>query len=357
MARTTAKIAIVQLTLRFRVKDKHARELNRQAGAVNFVWNYCNETQRKAARTGRIWLDAFALQKLTSGACIDLDLHAHTVQRVCSTYARSRSSRNRPWLRFRGKKSLGWIPFNTGHVAFRDCAFVFRKKRYDVWLSRGVAGLKLGAGSFSRDASGRWYLNVSAEFDSVAVANNVAVGLDLGLKSLAVLSSGEKIAAPSMYRRSEQALALAQRSRKTKRARAIHRKIANRRRDFLHNTTSSLAKRFALIFVGDVAASRLVRTRFAKSVHDAAWADLKRMLSYKTMRYGGRLIEIAEIYTSQTCSSCDSRESRTRPQGIAGLGIREWTCDFCGTRHDRDANAALNILRLGLKSLAGGAAA
>jgi IS605 OrfB family transposase len=332
--------------------------LDRQARAVNFVWNYCNQTQREAVKRDRPWLSAYDLQKLTASTSGELDLHAHTIQRICTQFVASRTLHKRPWLRFRGRKSLGWVPFNTGHITFRKGAFIFRGSRYSVWLSRIVPPkARFGAGSFCQDARGRWYLNVPIDVEPIAVANNATLGIDLGLKDLATCSNGEKIAMPRFYRRSEAALASAQRANKSKRVAQIHRKIAHRRRDFSHKASTTLAKHFALIFVGNVSASQFAKTNHAKSVLDAGWSDFKRMLSYKTMRYGGRTIEVSEAYTTQTCSNCDSRGSHSRPRGIAGLGIREWTCDACGTRHDRDENAARNILRLGLQSLAGGAPA
>ena len=183
---------------------------------------------------------------------------------------------------------------------------------------------------------------------------NRSVGIDLGLKELATLSTGEKIAAPRFYRRSEEARH-AQRARKTKRARAIHAKIANRRKDFLHKASTKLAKEYGLIVVGDVSPSKLAQTNMAKSVLDAGWSRFRDMLSWKLrLRSGGMLLEVSEHYTSQICSEC-GRLPSSRPRGIAGLGIREWTCDDCGTVHDRDVNAARNILRIGLDALAEGA--
>lgn len=93
----------------------------------------------------------------------------------------------------------------------------------------------------------------------------------------------------------------------------------------------------------------------AKSVHDAGWSDFKRMLSYKAIRHGGMFLEVSEAYSTQVCSECGSLPA-SRPKGIADLGIREWTCDDCGTVHDRDVNAARNILRTGQRALDEGAA-
>lgn len=345
------------LTFKLRLRDKHTTELNRQARAVNYVWNYCNETQQKAARAGRKWLSKYDLQKLTAGASRELDIHAHTIQRVCAQYEHSRKTNKKPWLRFRGKKSLGWVPFNTGHVSILDGALMFRGVVYHPmhWRDELQAGAKVQAGSFNQDARGRWYINVPVEVPVSEIANRPAVGIDLGLHDLATLSDGCKLAAPRLYRASEERLATAQRARKApKRIRNIHAKVANRRKDYLHKASAEIAKKYGLIVVGDVSPKRLAKTNMAKSVLDAGWAGFKSMLSYKAIRHGGRMIEADERWTTQTCSVCGA-VPKQRPKGIAGLGIREWECDDCGTVHDRDVNAAQNILRVGQHALAEGA--
>lgn len=352
-------LATVTLTFKFRLRDKHAAELNRQARAVNYVWNYCNETQQKAVRSGRKWLSRYDLQALTNGASVDLDLHAHTIQRICTQYETARKTHKKAWLKFRGRKSLGWVPFNTGHVSFDGTAFMFRKVRYVPmhWREELLPGAKVLAGSFNQDARGRWYINVPVEVPVVALANRPAVGIDLGLHDLGTLSDGTKITAPRLYRASEQKLATAQRARKTpKRVRNIHAKIANRRKDHLHKASASIAKKYGLIVVGDVSSKKLAKTKMAKSVLDAGWSSFKSMISYKAIRHGGRMVEADERWTTQTCSSCGCLPPE-RPKGIAGLRIREWQCDDCGTVHDRDVNAAKNILRLGQQALVEGASA
>lgn len=145
------------LTFKLRLRDKHTAELNRQARAVNFVWNFCNETQQKAARAKRKWLSAFDLQKLTNGASKDLGLHAHTIQRVCHAYDDARKTHKKAWLKWRGRKSLGWVPFNSGHVSFNGECFKFRGIEYQAMHSRDElkAGAKIRAGSFNQDARGR----------------------------------------------------------------------------------------------------------------------------------------------------------------------------------------------------------
>ena len=97
----------------------------------------------------------------------------------------------------------------------------------------------------------------------------------------------------------------------------------------------------------------LAKTRLAKSVLDAGWTDLKRMLAYRAIMHGGSMLEVSEAYTTQVCSNCGALPA-SRPKGIAHLRIREWTCSHCGSVHDRDVNAARNILRIGLDTLVGG---
>lgn len=344
------------LTIKIRLRDKHAAELNRQARAVNYVWNYLNEVSRTAWQRDHKWLSKYDLQKLTSGASKYLDIHAHTIQKVCQQFSISRDKARRAGLRWRGKKALGWVPFNTGHVTFNGETLKFRGAIYQAMHlnPRLAPGGKIGAGSFNQDNRGHWYINLPIEVECSDVRPDCAVGIDLGLKELATLSDGKKIEMPAFYRKSEAALATLQRARKTKRARSIHRKIANRRKDFLHKASIALAKQYGFIAVGDVSPSKLAQTKMAKSVLDAGWSGLKCMISYKAVMHGGKMVEVNERLTTQTCSECGSLPA-SRPRGIAGLGIREWGCGDCGAVHDRDVNAAKNILRIGLDTLAEGA--
>lgn len=345
------------LTIKLRLRDKHAAELNRQARAVNVVWNYCNETSRIAWRRDRRWLSGFDLGKLTSGSSKELGLNSHTVQKVCQQFARSRDKAKRAGLRWRGRKSRGWIPFRDDNVSYDGEAFLFRGVHYHGKhkSNRITADTEIRSGSFSQDARGRWYINAVVRVDAETSKPDGEVGIDLGLKSLATLSDGRSIEAPRFYRKSEMALATAQRARKSKRARTIHMKAANRRKDFLHKASTALAKEYGLIVVGNVSPSKLARTSMAKSIQDAGWYDFKCMLSYKALMHGGRVVEVKEHHTTQTCSECGALPA-SRPKGIAGLRIREWRCDDCGSVHDRDVNAARNILRVGLDALAEGAA-
>lgn len=344
----------MQLTFKFRLRDKHAAELNRQARAVNLCWNYLNETSRKAWGRDRKWLSRFELSALVSGAAKELNVHSHTLQRVCQEFTKARDKAGRAGLRWRGRKSLSWIPFNTGHVSFDGEAFKFRDVRYETMHLRDMpAGVKIGAGSFNQDSKGRWYINCPAEVATADHAPLTRVGIDLGLKDLVAFSDGRpSVEMPRFYRKSEAALATAQRARKSKRTRAIHAKIANRRKDFIHKLSVKLSKEYGLIVIGDVSPSKLAQTSMAKSVLDAGWSDLRAKLSYKSIRNGGACLEVSEYMSTQTCSECGALPA-SRPKGIAGLSKRTWECE-CGAVHDRDVNAARNILRSGLATLVAG---
>jgi putative transposase len=350
----------VIVTYRFRLRDKHAALLNRQARAVNFVWNYANEVQRRAWKQSRRLPSAYDLGKLCAGTSKDLGLLAGSLDAVCAKLVQARVQNGR--IGFRGRRSLGWVPFRgQWDVRFDGTTFKYMGHRLEpMHLRDGLPMGIVGPGSFAADARGRWYINVCVDVPEPHGPPNhrVAIGVDLGLKSLATLSTGDVIEAPQFYRKSETALATAQRARKSKRARSIHAKAANRRKDFLHKASRALVDQgFGLVVVGDVSAKKLSRTSMAKSVHDAGWYSFKQMLAYKAHWRGcSTYLEVNEAMSSQVCSACGC-VPESRPKGIAGLGIREWTCSDCGTHHDRDVNAARNILRAGQRTLAEGTGA
>ncbi|MBC7503303.1 MAG: transposase [Herminiimonas sp.] len=217
--------------------------------------------------------------------------------------------------------------------------------------SYGLSQYKLGFGSFSQDARGRWYANVCVEVPAFVgpikpPELSACVGIDLGLKDFATMSDGFKVEAQRLYRGTEAKLAVAQRAKKKARVNAIHAQIANRRKDTLDKLSTNLVKQNRAIFVGNVNASGLAKTNMAKSVSDAGWTSFRTMLSYKSIATGVLFEEVNEAYSTQTCSSCGTLPD-SRPKGIAGIGIREWTCSECGKHHDRDVNAARDILARG----------
>lgn len=337
----------VSRTYRYRVRDKHAKVLDRKARAVSFVWNFCNETQRTAVQRGDRWPSYFDLTGLCVGTSVELGISATTIEATCRKYVASRITARRRLLRWRGKRSLGWVPIRRQGLRAIDGGFSFHRQDFDCWVDRPLpAGAEITEGSsFSTDARGRWYLNVQIDAPRPPAAiGGPSVGIDLGLKSVVTLSDGTAVAAPQHYRKSAARLGLAQRARKHGLARTVHAKIGNQRRDFLQKLSTKIVREHGAVYVGNVSSSRLAKTSFAKSVLDAGWSSLRKMLSYKSDYAGIVYREVNENGSTVTCSDCGLVGG---PGGRKGLVIREWTCSGCGTVHDRDVNAATNILRWG----------
>ena len=333
------------LVYRYRVKSLNGL-LNKQARAVSYVFNFCNDTQKHALKWGKRWPTGFDLNKLTAGSSKELGLHAGTINAVCEQYAKSRAQKKRPYLRYRGKKSLGWVPLKGRDIKETPNGFHFHGREFKVFKSRDLpAGARIKDGTnFSRDARGNWFLNVCIEVADVAQRPmNVGVGIDLGLNTFAALSTGETIDNPRHFRQLEEKLGKAQRARKKRQAANIHARIADARRDFLHKLSHRLVLEFDYIAVGNVNAAALAKTKMAKSVSDVSWSSFRSMLAYKAIRHGAWFEEVNESFSSQVCSSCGTLPD-SRPRGIADLGVRRWVCSSCGVVHDRDTNAALNIL-------------
>lgn len=337
-------------TLRVRVRDKHAPLLRQMARSVNFVWNYLNELSWRAIRERGVFLSAFDLHPYTKGAGKELGLHSQTLQCIAAEYVTRRKKFKKSRLRWRksggARRSLGWIPLNTGAASWKHGQVFHNGHHFKVWDSYGLGDFRFRSASFSEDARGRWYFNVVVDVETQLGTGQGVIGVDLGLKDVATCSDGRKLENGRFYRDLEAKLAVAQRAGNKERARAIHAKIANRRKDALHKFSRQLVNQHAEIYVGDVSSQKLTQTRMAKSVLDAGWGQLKAMLAYKCAHAGIVFKVVDERYTTQTCSCCGAKPD-SRPRGIAGLGIREWTCSECGVTHDRDINAARNILAAG----------
>jgi len=206
-----------------------------------------------------------------------------------------------------------------------------------------------------KDAAGRYFASFVVEVPGEPLPETTGeVGIDLGLTHFAVLSNGKKIASPKFLRRAERRLRKAQKalSRKQKgsnnRAKArlrvakLHAKVADTRRDWAHKLSTAIIRENQAVFVEDLNVSGLARTRLAKSVYDAGWGQFVAMLEYKAARYGRTFARINRFApTSQVCSACGALD------GPKPLHVRSWTCKECGTVHDRDVNAAKNILAAG----------
>jgi IS605 OrfB family transposase len=341
-------------TLSVRVRDRHAAALTRQANAVNFVWNYINELSYRSVRERGVFLSKYDFHPYTTGSAKMLGLHSQTVQCIAAEYATRRKQFKKAKLRWRksrgAKRSLGWIPINSGAASWKNGQVYFNGNHYKVWDSYGLSQYKFRSACFTEDARGRWYFNVAVEVKLEKGKGKSAVGIDLGCKTAATDSNGHVLAGRN-YRKLKEDLGVAQRAGKRNRVRAIHVKIKNCRKDEQHKYSRKLVNENAAIFVGNVSSTWLAKTKMAKSVLDAGWGQLRTMLEYKCAMAGLVFEVIDEAYSTVTCSDC---KKRTGPSGQEGLRIREWTCCECGAAHDRDVNAARNILALGHERLAGG---
>jgi putative transposase len=206
-----------------------------------------------------------------------------------------------------------------------------------------------------RDPDGRYYASFVVERAATPLpVCDREVGIDLGLASLVVTSDGERAASPRFYRVAQRRLRRAQRvlSRRQKgsanRARArhrvavVHRKVRDARLDHAHKTALRLVRDNQAVYAEDLCVSGLARTRLAKSVADAGWSRLLWCIEEKAAQYGRTFAKIGRFEpTSQVCSTCGVKD------GPKPLGVRQRTCPACGTVHDRDVNAARNILALG----------
>lgn len=222
---------------------------------------------------------------------------------------------------------------------------------------------KLTTVTVSKDSAGRYFVSLLCD-DTVAPKPEAQgrVGIDLGLTHFAILSTGEKIAAPKTFRKNEARLARKQRALaraklgsknrakwKLKVAR-LHAHITDARRDFLHKLSTRLISENQVIAVETLSVMNMKRNHsLAKSIGDASWSEFVRQLEYKAQWFGRTLVGIDRWYpSSKTCSACG------HVQGKMPLDVRQWTCPQCGTIHDRDVNAARNILAAGLAVAAHG---
>lgn len=336
-------------TYKFRIKDGGNRRttLRRWAEAVNFVWNYCNEASFQQLRKHSKWLSTSELKSLTAGASRDLGINSQVVQGVCEEHWLRRFNAKRArlsWRKSRGaRRSLGWVPLTNQNIKVDGDRIRHNGKTFRFWKSREIPQ-NIRSASFNEDARGRWYVNLVCLVDVEEGRGDLDVGVDLGVKTVATLSDGRKMDRESVTRRYAEKLAMAQRAGKKARVKAIHAKIANVRKDWNHKAANAILAGARLVAVGNVGAAKLVKTRMAKSLLDASWHQLKSMLAYKAKGLGIDFREVNESWTSVTCSCCGERSG---PSGLSGLSVRGWTCSSCGTEHDRDVNAARNILRLG----------
>jgi len=367
-------LGVVQVRYRYRIYPAPGQEqaLARVFGCARVVYNDClrlrdacqaagerisdTEVQRRvitvAKRTPeRAWLGEVASVALVQ-ACQD-------ARRAYKNWFDSLTGRRKgPTIRHprprrkHGRQSIRLT--RNGFALHGERLYVAKVGDITVEWSRSLPSVPSSV-TVIREPDGRYYASFVVEREATPLpACDREIGIDLGLASLVVTSDGEVIANPRFLRAEERKLARAQRmlSRRQEgsanRARArhrvavLHRKVRETRLDHAHKTALRLVRDNQAVYAEDLAVNGLMRTRLARSVADAAWSQLLRCVEEKAARYGRTFARIGRFEpTSQVCSACGARD------GPKPLSVRAWTCPACGTVHDRDVNAARNILAAG----------
>ncbi|MET7726738.1 RNA-guided endonuclease InsQ/TnpB family protein [Streptomyces mirabilis] len=354
---------------RFYPTDAQAAELSRTFGCVRKVYNMALAARTEAwARQERInynqtsamlteWKKTEELAYLGEVSSVPLQQTLRHLQGAFTNFFAKRAR----YPRFKSKRtSRASAEYTSSAFRFREGKLTLAKmaEPLDIRCSRPLPeGSMPTTVTVSRDGAGRWFVSLLCEDPAVRPlpANSDAVGIDVGLSHLLTLSTGEKIANPRHERRDRVCLAKAQRelSRKAKgsanRAKArvkvarVHARITDRRRDMLHKLTTRLVRENQTLVIEDLTVRNMVKNRtLARAISDAAWSQLRSMLEYKAAWYGREVIAVDRFFpSSRLCSHCGALAERMP------LGVRTWTC-VCGTTHDRDVNAANNLLAAGL---------
>ncbi|GGW30123.1 RNA-guided endonuclease InsQ/TnpB family protein [Streptomyces caelestis] len=355
---------------RFYPTDAQAVELSRTFGCVRKVYNMALAARTEAwARQERVnynqtsamltaWKKTEELAFLNDVSSVPLQQCLRHLQTAFTNFFGKRAK----YPRFKSrKKSRRSAEYTTSGFRFRDGKLTLAKmtEPLDIVWSRPLPqGATPSTVTVSQDAAGRWFVSMLCDDPGVKPlpAADTAIGVDVGLDHLLTLSTGEKVANLRHERRDRARLAKAQRelSRKARgsnnRAKArrkvarVHARIVDRRRDHLHKLTTRLVRENQTLVIEDLTVRTMVRNRsLARAISDAAWAEFRSLLEYKAAWYGREVIAVDRFFpSSRLCSQCGALQDKMP------LHVRTWTCDSCGTTHDRDVNAAKNLLAAGL---------
>jgi putative transposase len=351
--------------------------LNRTFGCVRVVWNTILAarreryvTERQGTSYGQASAALTAMKQdpqrawLNEVSCVPLQQALRHQQQAFAAFFAGRAR----YPRFKSRAGRQAAEYTRSAFTLRNGQLRLAKTPGPLafawsWPGIDVAGLDPTTVFVSKEPDGRWSVTFATDASAPAPLPGTgrAAGVDLGITSFAVTSDAERIANPRHLQRKARNLARYQRrlarcqkgSANRAKARAkvarAHRKVRNARADFLHRTTTRLVRGYDLIAIEDLNVSGMVRNRhLARAISDCGWGEFRRQLQYKCERAGRRLVVTGRWYpSSKTCSACGFRLAEL------SLSIRTWRCPSCRTRHDRDLNAAKNILAAGLAAARG----
>lgn len=296
-----------------------------------------------------------------------LSVHSQVLQNVAvrvdlafkAFFRRVREHAKDPgYPRFKGRDRYDSFTFpQSGFSITHDERVVISKVGAIKMVYHRTMPGKIKTLTIHRSSTGKWYACFSVECEPLRLPERTEqVGIDVGLKTFATLSTGEEIANPRFFRQEEKALAKVQRkhakldrgtSERRKHCKAmarVHERIAWRRENFTHQQSRQIVNRFGIIAVEDLTVNRMLHNHcLAKSIADASWSAFFSQLTSKAAEAGRQLIKVNPAYTSQNCSVCGHRHPMP-------LSERIFDCPCCSAHLDRDLNAARNILGLGLQS-------
>jgi putative transposase len=362
---------------RFYPTQEQEELLRRTLGCVRLVYNKALHTRTEAwyerlervgyNETSRMltnWKKQEDLQFLEGVSCVPLQQGLRNLQKAFANFWAGRAK----YPNFKKKRTGGSAEFTRSAFKWKDGQLWLAKCSQPLpirWSRTLPKGCEPSTVTVKLDASGRWFVSLLVDDHTVKTLPQIdkAVGIDAGITSLIATSDGEKIANPKHFRRLRFKLRQAQKalsrrvkgSNNTEKARRkvsrIQAAIADARKDFLHKLTTRLARENQTIAVEDLAVKNMMKNRkLSAAIADASWSELVRQLEYKCQWYGRTLIKIDRWFpSSKRCGNCGHVVDKLP------LDIREWDCPKCGTHHDRDINAANNILAAGLAVIVCGA--